>query len=140
MPDVAAKIDIYAGWYGLQKGRPEEGLKSIRAGLDVMRELGGFEDFPIYISMEAEALLALGRAEEAYKRLTEGDEIEQALQFKYWAAELDETAGPRRDQIGAGRRVPHQASKRRWISPLCKARACSNCAALPHRSKRVAAP
>ena len=93
LPDVAAKLDIYAGWYGLQKGRAEEGLTSIRAGLDVMRELGGFEDFPIYISMEAEALLALDRAEEAYRRLTQGEEIEQALQFKYWAAELTRLRG-----------------------------------------------
>lgn len=93
LPDVAAKLDIYAGWHGLQKGRPEEGLKSIRVGLGVMRELGGFEDFPIYISMEAEALLALGRAEEAYKRLTQGEELEQALQFKYWTAEIARLRG-----------------------------------------------
>lgn len=93
LPDVAAKLDIYKGWCELKKDRPEDALTSIRSGLDVMRELGGFEDFPIYISMEAETLLALGRAEEAYKRLTEGEEIEEALQFKYWAAEIARLCG-----------------------------------------------
>ena len=88
LSDVSGKLQIYNGWSAVSKNLPEEGLKLIRSGMSVMRERGGFEDFPIYISMEAETLLALGRVSEMRALLYEGDEIEAALAFKYWAPEI----------------------------------------------------
>ncbi len=88
LPDVSAKLQIFNGWANVERGQAGVGLTMIRDGMEVMRDLGGFEDFPIYISMEAEALLALGHGPEMRRVLTEGDEVEAALAYKYWAGEL----------------------------------------------------
>lgn len=102
LPDVSAKLEIFTGWAQTQKGQAARGLASIRSGLDVMRELGGFEDFPVYIAMEAETLLHLGQHEEAYDRLTRGREIEEAMQFRYFAAEIARLRGLAALKAGRG--------------------------------------
>ncbi|HXP74844.1 MAG TPA: AAA family ATPase [Stellaceae bacterium] len=60
-----AKGFIYRGWAKALLGDSAGGLRELEAGIQRQRDIGTTEDFPIYYSMLAEALMLAGRVDAA---------------------------------------------------------------------------
>ncbi|MEO0621231.1 MAG: adenylate/guanylate cyclase domain-containing protein [Pseudomonadota bacterium] len=88
LEDYRAKGEIFLGCAAMEEGRIEEGLSRVEAGFAVMREVGTPEDFPVYASMRAGGLRALGRPEEALDALQEGRSVIAQEGVSYWGAEI----------------------------------------------------
>jgi predicted ATPase len=63
--NAEAKGFIYRGWAKALLGDSAVGLRELEAGIKRQRDIGTTEDFPIYYSMLAEALMLAGRIDAA---------------------------------------------------------------------------
>lgn len=86
--DHHAKALIFRGWAVAMLGDPRQGLEAIELGLERQREIGTLEDFPMYVCLHAEALLAGGRAEAAVSELADARRQFDAVGLKNWLPEV----------------------------------------------------
>ncbi|MEM9145171.1 MAG: adenylate/guanylate cyclase domain-containing protein [Pseudomonadota bacterium] len=88
LEDYRAKGQIFLGCAALEEGDLEAGLKMVDAGFAVMREIGTPEDFPVYASVRAAGLRALGHPEASLTALDEGRAVIAQQGVSYWGAEI----------------------------------------------------
>ena len=79
---------IFLGWVRSLSGEQEQGLKMIEEGFAQQREVASTEDFPVYLCMMAEPLIALGRADEAVERMLAERAALDAIGLRLWMPEL----------------------------------------------------
>ncbi len=93
LTDHRAKGLIFAGWAMGQGGDVAKGLDAIRGGMDRQREIGTIEDFPMYVSMLAETLVAAGKADTAVEVLTAALQEFDSVGLKIWLPEVSRHLG-----------------------------------------------
>jgi predicted ATPase len=88
LPGMNAKAKIFGGWCHALTTSVLDGLRQFGEGLDMLREIGTEEDFPIYFDMHAEILSVAERFEAAIELL--GRAIERAHRTGHvlWLPEL----------------------------------------------------
>lgn len=69
LKDHAAKSRIYRGWTVALNEDVAQGLGMLRDGFAMQHDIGTSEDFPFYVCMLAESLIAAGKADEAVEEL-----------------------------------------------------------------------
>jgi predicted ATPase len=67
--DQRSKGLIFRGWTAAAQGDVQAGLADLQEGLARQYEIGTIEDFPVYLCMLAEALIAAGRPDKAIEEL-----------------------------------------------------------------------
>jgi predicted ATPase/class 3 adenylate cyclase len=88
LTDHRAKGLIFRGWAVAVAGDPAAGLRTLEEGLDAQRAIGTTEDFPVYLSLHAEALMACGRPEHAIDTLLQPLDEFDRLGFKVFVPEM----------------------------------------------------
>ncbi len=96
---------IFQGWVRAARGEPAAGLAMIEEGFARQREVASTEDFPVYLCLMAEALIALGRAEEAVARIMAERTALDAIGLKLWMPELLRVAADAMALIGPDARA-----------------------------------
>ncbi|HYZ61004.1 MAG TPA: AAA family ATPase [Acetobacteraceae bacterium] len=93
LADHRAKGLLFRGWATAMSGDAMRGMEAMAAGLARQREIGTLEDFPIYLSLYAEALIAAGRAEQAVEGLTRGRDEFESVGLQIWMPEVLRSLG-----------------------------------------------
>lgn len=93
LADHRAKGHIFRGWAMAAAGDPSGGLEALGSGLARQREIGTVEDFPIYLCLHAEALVAAGQADRAVDELTRGQADFAAAGLRIWQPEVWRSLG-----------------------------------------------
>ena len=88
LTDHRAKGRIFAGWAMALEGEVSTGLDAIRTGMARQREIGTLEDFPMYVAMLAETLVAARKADIAIEELNSALAEFDALGLKIWIPEV----------------------------------------------------
>ena len=88
MPDHRAKGLIFRGWATAMEGDAQRGIEAIRSGLARQREIGTIEDFPMYVAMLADALVAGGQADRAVEEATRARAEFDAVGLRIWLPEV----------------------------------------------------
>ena len=70
MTDHRAKGLIFRGWAVAVRDDPAAGLRTLQEGLEAQQAIGTTEDFPVYLSLLAEALIACGQPDRAVEILS----------------------------------------------------------------------
>lgn len=91
--DHHAKALIFRGWALAMLDDPKGGLEAIEIGLARQREIGTIEDFPMYVCLHAEALMASNRADVAVAELTDARHQFDAVGLRNWLPEVWRTTG-----------------------------------------------
>ena len=79
---------VFQGWVIALKENAAAGLKLLEEGFARQREIVTAEDFPVYLCLLAEALMAAGRADEAVERI-EKERLEfERIGLAVWMPEL----------------------------------------------------
>ena len=91
LKEYQAAATIFNGWVRAARGEPAQGLAMIEEGFARQREVASTEDFPVYLCLMAEPLVALGRAEEAVERMTAERAALDAIGLRLWMPELIRT-------------------------------------------------
>jgi tetratricopeptide (TPR) repeat protein len=88
MEDLRAKGLIFLGWATALRSDPVAGLRMLEDGWTRQLAIGTNEDFPVYVSLLAEALIGAGQPERAVETLrgAEADFDESGLWF--WRSEV----------------------------------------------------
>ncbi len=86
--DHGAKGRIYRGWALAMQGDPAAGLRLVREGFARQQDIGTSEDFPIYVCLLAEALLAAGEPERAASELLAARAQFDASGLRIWLPEV----------------------------------------------------
>ena len=86
--DARGKGLIFHGWAMALRGAPADGLRALEEGFALQQATGTTEDFPIYVCLLAEAMIAAGQPERAAAILAaaEAEYAQQGLRF--WRSEL----------------------------------------------------
>src|SRR5439155_7669978 len=93
LADHRAKGLLFRGWATAMTGDAQRGIEAMAAGLARQREIGTLEDFPIYVSLFAEALIAAGQAEQALDELTRAREEFDSVGLQIWMPEVLRSTG-----------------------------------------------
>lgn len=93
LSDHRSKGLIFRGWATAMAGDTHRGLDALRSGFARQREIGTLEDFPIYVSLLADALLAHGRADQAVDELTRARAEFDAIGLRIWMPEVLRSLG-----------------------------------------------
>ena len=93
LADHRAKGLLFRGWATAMTGDAQRGIEAMAAGLARQREIGTLEDFPIYLSLYAEALIAADRADQAVDELTRGREEFESVGLQIWMPEVLRSTG-----------------------------------------------
>ncbi len=88
LTDHRAKGLIFRGWAVAVQDDPAAGLDTLQEGLDAQRAIGTTEDFPVYLSLLAEALIACGQSERAVEILSRERAEFDRLGFRVFVPEL----------------------------------------------------
>lgn len=88
LTDHRAKGLIFHGWAVAMRGDPAAGLRTLQEGLNAQRAIGTTEDFPVYLSLLAEVLVACGQPERAIETLTRERSEFDRLGFRVFVPEL----------------------------------------------------
>ncbi|MEX2551522.1 MAG: hypothetical protein WD627_00775, partial [Actinomycetota bacterium] len=79
---------IIRGWAKVMEGDAELGLAAVERGLAELRSVGAAARLPYYLSLQAQALMALGRLDEADEVLEHALDLSSCHQESWWDAEL----------------------------------------------------
>jgi predicted ATPase len=79
---------VFQGWVIAIREDPLAGLKMLEEGFARQREIVTAEDFPVYLCLLAEALMAAGRAEEAIERIEKERPEFDRIGLAVWMPEL----------------------------------------------------
>jgi predicted ATPase/class 3 adenylate cyclase len=93
LADHRAKAMIFHGWAAAAGGNAASGLEVLVSGLSRQREIGTLEDFPIYVCLHAEALIAAGRADAAVDELQRARAQFDELGLRIWLPEVLRSLG-----------------------------------------------
>ena len=88
MQDARAKGMIFVGWATAIGSDPAAGLRLLEEGFARQRDIGTSEDFPIYVALQAEMLMAAGEPERAMQALREADAEFDRSGLRFWRPEL----------------------------------------------------
>lgn len=93
LSDHRSKALIFRGWAIAMAGDHARGLDLLGSGLARQQEIGTVEDFPVYLCLHAEALIAAGRADRALDALTRGQAEFATLGLQIWQPEVWRSLG-----------------------------------------------
>ncbi len=82
-----AAATIFRGWVFARRGNPQ-GLEMIEQGFTRQREVASTEDFPVYLCLQADAMIRHGRAAEAAQRLVAERPSLDEIGLRLWMPEL----------------------------------------------------
>ncbi len=88
MEDARVKGMIFAGWAAATGGDPAAGLHLLEEGFARQRDIGTSEDFPIYVALQAEMLMAAGQPERALQALRDAVAEFDRTGLRFWRPEL----------------------------------------------------
>jgi DNA-binding response OmpR family regulator/class 3 adenylate cyclase/predicted ATPase len=86
--DHRAKGLIFQGWTRGVTEAPQEGLATLREGFAIQQDIGSSEDFPIYVCLLAEALIAAGKPELAIEELRTAVNRFDNIGLRIWRPEV----------------------------------------------------
>ena len=86
--DHEAKGHIYRGWAQAVREDPAGGLRLLQEGFARQKDIGTSEDFPIYVCLHAEALMAAGDHERAASELLAARTQFDATGLRIWLPEV----------------------------------------------------
>ncbi len=93
MADHGAAGLIFRGWAIAQTGDRKIGLAELEHGLDRQRETATIEDFPVYLSLRAEILTAMGQPDRALPEMIEERRRLEGSNLGIWMPELLRATG-----------------------------------------------
>ena len=93
LADHRAKGLLFQGWSTAMTGDASRGVDAIASALARQREIGTTEDFPIYVCLYAEALIAHGRADRAADELMRARADFDAIGLRIWMPEVIHSVG-----------------------------------------------
>jgi class 3 adenylate cyclase/predicted ATPase len=88
LKDHAAKGQIYRGWTIATREDPGIGLRILQDGFAMQKDIGTSEDFPIYVCLLAEALMAAGQPERAVDELLRARMQFDEIGLRVWLPEV----------------------------------------------------
>jgi predicted ATPase len=88
LADHGSAGPIFRGWVLAMQGDPGAGLKMLEEGLARQHEIATNEDYPVYLSLLAEVLIALGRPEEARERIAHDRPEFERTGLRIWVPEM----------------------------------------------------
>jgi len=88
MEDLRAKGLIFLGYSVAREVDPAAGLAMLEDGWQRQCEIGTNEDFPVYVTMLAEALIAGGKPERALDELRRAETEFDATGLRFWRSEV----------------------------------------------------
>ncbi|WP_158744436.1 AAA family ATPase [Acidisphaera sp. L21] len=88
LADYEAKVQIYRGWATAVQEDAAGGLRLLREGFARQKDIGTSEDFPIFVCLLAEALLAAGNPERALTELVAARSQFAATGLRIWLPEV----------------------------------------------------
>ena len=88
MMAARAKGLIFHGWATAMRQDPAVGLRALEEGFARQQETGTNEDFPIYVCLLAEALLAAGKSDRAIEMLAAAEGEHALLGLGFWSPEV----------------------------------------------------
>jgi class 3 adenylate cyclase/predicted ATPase len=91
--DHSAKGTLFRGWAMTKLGDIENGIQTMHQGLDIQRDIGTQEDFPVYYEMLAEGYGMMGQADKGLALLIEALHMVEQNGLKQWAPELHRRYG-----------------------------------------------
>jgi class 3 adenylate cyclase/predicted ATPase len=122
---------VHLGWAAACEGRGPEGIERMRAGIAQWRATGAEEAIPALLALVADALLRLGRADEATATLVEAQEVADRNGERFYEPELHRLAAEAlRARGGAGGEVERRFQQALEVARACGARALELRAAL----------
>jgi predicted ATPase len=86
--DHRAKGLIYQGWTLGMRESPKDGLIMLREGFAMQQDIGTSEDFPIYVCLLSEALIAAGEPEHALEELRRAIVRFEEIGLRAWLPEV----------------------------------------------------
>ncbi len=86
--DHAAKGQIYRGWTVATREDPVIGLRFLQEGFAMQKDIGTTEDFPIYVCLLAEALMAADQPERAIDELLRARAQFDEVGLRVWLPEV----------------------------------------------------
>jgi predicted ATPase len=88
LTDHRAKGLIFRGWAVAVQDDAAAGLRTLQEGLEAQRAIGTTEDFPVYLSLLAEALIAHGQSDKAVEILSQARVEFTRLEFHVFVPEM----------------------------------------------------
>ncbi|MEJ1977087.1 MAG: AAA family ATPase [Acetobacteraceae bacterium] len=88
LKDHAAKGQIYRGWTIAMREDPGIGLRILQDGFAMQKDIGTSEDFPIYVCLQAEALMAADQPERAAEELLRARAQFDEMGLRVWLPEV----------------------------------------------------
>jgi predicted ATPase len=88
LADHRAKGRIFRGWALAMMGDAAAGLPILEDALEDEREIAGLEDFPVYMALWAEVLMAAGQPDRAIEELARARGEFDAIGLSFWMPEL----------------------------------------------------
>ena len=88
LKDHAAKGQIYRGWTIAAREDPSIGLRILQEGFAMQKDIGTSEDFPIYVCLQAESLMAAGQPERAVEELLRARIQFDEIGLRVWLPEV----------------------------------------------------
>lgn len=87
-PDHGSKGKVYRGWIKALNDEPAAGLALLREGFAQQQDIGSSEDFPVFVCLLAETLIAAGRPDEAVAELLAARNQFDATGLRFWLPEV----------------------------------------------------
>ncbi len=88
MADARGKGLIFHGWATALRGDPASGLRALEEGFALQQATGTMEDFPIYVCLLAEAMIAARQPERAATLLAAAEAEYAQKGLSFWRSEL----------------------------------------------------
>ncbi len=88
MEDSRVKGLIFHGWATALRGDLAAGRRRLEEGLARQRDIGTMEDFPVYVCLQAETLIAAGEPEAAVTALRAAEAEFSRIGLQFWSSEV----------------------------------------------------
>jgi class 3 adenylate cyclase/predicted ATPase len=83
-----SKGEIFRGWALIQMNELEGGIACLRDGIATLREIGTYEDLPVFLGMLAEAYARVDMPGEGMAAIEEAFRESERAALRYWLPEL----------------------------------------------------
>jgi predicted ATPase/DNA-binding winged helix-turn-helix (wHTH) protein len=108
--------EIYRGWLVAEEGRREEGLNQIHQGLAAFQAIGAELGRPTFLGILATVCDELGRADDAWRAVTDAMALSEQTGLHYWDAELQRLKGAL--LLRSGRDADQQAAESCFLESI----------------------